>query len=390
MVHMDVIIIGAGPAGLSLANSLANINLKVLVVEKQSKKKIANPDYDGREIALTHFSKKILKEIDIWKYFSDNDISSIKEAKVLDGNSPYALHFDRKAVSTEALGYIISNQKIKKALYNKLIKQKNIEIIYETEIQKILFKDQSSVIKLSNNKVLRTSLLIAADSRFSKTREMAGISTQFNDFKRVAIVARMRHEKPHNNIAYECFHYGETLAILPLNKNISSIVMTIPKDKSSMFLSINKNQFNKYISDKFKNKFGKMNLIDKRFSYPLVSVFADKFVSNNFALIGDAAVGMHPVTAHGFNLGLRGQHALYKQIKQAVNLGLNIGSPVILEKYQLKHYRSCKPLYLATNSIVKLYTDESMISKIARKAVLRIGNNFFLAKQQIINQLTEI
>ena len=133
-----------------------------------------------------------------------------------------------------------------------------------------------------------------------------------------------------------------------------------------------------------------MKLLSTRHSYPLVSIFADRFVANRFALIGDAAVGMHPVTAHGFNLGLRGQNTLSLQIKFALKRKLDFGSLKILERYELRHRRASKPLYLGTNAIVKLYTGDTLFSKIVRKAILRIGNNFLPAKKKILDQLTEI
>ena len=120
-----------------------------------------------------------------------------------------------------------------------------------------------------------------------------------------------------------------TLAILPLVQNTSSIIMTVPNKKSSKIMNMNKNEFNTYVSNRFENKLGNMKLIDKRYEYSLVGVFADRFIANLFALIGDAAVGMHPVTAHGFNLGLRGQNTLALEIKSALMLGLDIGSQII-------------------------------------------------------------
>ena len=133
-----------------------------------------------------------------------------------------------------------------------------------------------------------------------------------------------------------------------------------------------------------------MTLISKRYQYSLTGVFAEQFIENRFALIGDAAVGMHPVTAHGFNLGLRGQNTLSLQIKFALKRKLDFGSLKILERYELRHRRASKPLYLGTNAIVKLYTGETLFSKIVRKAILRIGNNFLPAKKKILDQLTEL
>ena len=389
-VKRDIVIIGAGPAGLSLACSLADTNLKITVIEKQSVKHLSSPSYDGREIALTHFSKKMLQNLGVWKRISSDLISPIKEAKVLDGNSSYALHFDSHKVHKEALGYLVSNHLIKKMLYKEAITKSNIKIITNTSVVNVSSRKQYAFIKTSNKKTIRAPLIVAADSRFSQTRENMGISASLNDFERVAIVCKMKHVKQHRNIAYECFNYGETLAVLPLMKNTSSIIMTIPAEKSEILMNMNKEKFNICITNKFKKKFGNMKLLSKRHSYPLVGVFADRFVANRFALIGDAAVGMHPVTAHGFNLGLRGQNTLSLQIKFALKRKLDFGSLKILERYELRHRRASKPLYLGTNAIVKLYTGDTLFSKIVRKAILRIGNNFLPAKKKILDQLTDI
>ena len=390
-MNNKVVIIGAGPAGLSLACSLVDTDLEIIVIEKQSTKYLSSPSYDGREIALTHFSKKVLEDLGVWKRLSSKTISLIKEAKVLDGNSSYALHFDRHKVRKNALGYLVSNHLIRKALYKEVITKPNIKIISGTSVVKVNTSEHSAFVKLKNNKKIQASLIVAADSRFSTTRQNMGISAETHDFKRVAIVCRMKHQKPHHKIAYECFHYGETLAILPLvQKNISSIVMTIPMEKSAKLMNMNNKEFNDCISNKFKNKFGNMTLVSKRYQYSLTGVFADQFIANRFALIGDAAVGMHPVTAHGFNLGLRGQNTLSLQIKFAMEHGLDIGLFQTLDRYQLRHRRACRSLYLGTNAIVKLYTDDSLLAKITRKIMLRIGNNFIPAKKKILNQLTEI
>ena len=132
-----------------------------------------------------------------------------------------------------------------------------------------------------------------------------------------------------------------------------------------------------------------MELIGRRFPYPLVAVHADRFVTTRFALIGDAAVGMHPVTAHGFNLGLRGQNTLAKKIRSAQERNIDIGSSAVLENYQSTHRRVTWPLYLGTNALVKLYTNDGLQAKIARMAMLRLGNNLRPIKRILMTQLTE-
>ena len=119
-VKFDIIVIGAGPAGIAFACGFANTKLKVGIVDKLPKKIIANPKIDGREITLTHNSVKILKKLDVWRYISSKSVSVIKEARVLDGDSKYFLNFDHQEIQKKCLGYLIPNHIIKKSLYKKL------------------------------------------------------------------------------------------------------------------------------------------------------------------------------------------------------------------------------------------------------------------------------
>ena len=112
----DIVVIGAGPTGIAFACGFADTNIKVAIVDKLPRKVIANPKIDGREIALTHHSVKILKKIDVWRYISNKSISVIKEARVLDGDSTYYLNFDHQEIEKECLGYLIPNHVIRKNL----------------------------------------------------------------------------------------------------------------------------------------------------------------------------------------------------------------------------------------------------------------------------------
>ena len=228
---------------------------------------------------------------------------------------------------------------------------------------------------------------MAADGRFSKIRKKKGISSNINDFGTTMIVCKMKHEKSHNNIASEFFHYSQTIAILPLKGGVSSVVITLPSSASKNLLSMNKNNFNKNIFSLLNGFLGKMKLISNLHTYPMLTVHANQFFKDRFALIGDSAVGMHPVTAHGFNLNLRGIDILTKEIKFALKTSNDIGSSRVLNSYQTKFRRITIPIYLATNSIVKLYTNQSFPAKIARKTVLRLGNVIWPIKNAIIDKL---
>ncbi len=384
----DIVIVGAGPAGLALACGFANTKLKVAIIDKLSKKILANPAIDGREIALTHHSANILKKIGVWDYIPKKLISVIKEAKILDDSSKYSLNFKHQDINKESLGYLIPNNIIRKYLYKRLTNISNITLINKTECLSIDNNNNKySSLVLSNKMKIKSSLVVAADSRFSKMRSKVGISAFIHNFDKNMIVCRMEHEKPHHNIAYEFFRYKQTQASLPYIKKQSSIVTTLSKETSSYLKGISKKKFNKEIQNNFNNFFGKMKLIGKRYSYPMITTYSKKFVANRFALIGDAAVGMHPVTAHGFNLGLKGLEILTKEIKSALDRNTDISSSQVLRKYQYKLHRIAIPLYLSTNGIVSLYTNITYPAKLARKFALRMVNSIKPVKRAFLSVL---
>lgn len=389
-MNYDIIIVGAGPAGLSFAQSLANTGLQIALIEKQSEQQLAAPEFDGRDIALTHLSVRILKELGIWERFEPDERPPIKEARVLDGTSPYCLNFDGKRDSIDALGFIVSNHVIRRALFDAVQTLDNVEILTDLSVTSVLTNDSETSVVLSDGQTIQSRLVVAADSRFSETRRMMGIAASMHDFGRVCVVSRMQHEKPHDGIAFECFHYGRTLAVLPLTSHRSSIVVTAPMDQRASIMETDDAQFSSDIQERFDNRYGDMQLVSKRFAYPLVGVHAAKFCAKRFALIGDAAVGMHPVTAHGYNLGLSGQEILAKEIINAAAQGRDIGATSLLQKYQNKHMRTTRPMFHGTNEIVKFFTDDRAPAKLARSIALRLANRIPPIKRVIRNKLTEI
>lgn len=388
-MNYDVIIIGAGPAGLSFARTLKDTNLKIAMVEKSSLDDLKKPAEDGREIALTHLSVKLMKELGAWDRINPDSISPIETAKVFNGDSPYSLDFVRPTKSMEALGYLIPNHLIRQSFYEEVEAMENVEIITETSVDDVQTNDVSGTVTLSSGVVLSAPLIVSADSRFSGTRRQMGVGAHMQDFSRTAIVCRMEHEHSHDQTAFECFHYGKTMALLPMKGNLSSVVITISSQKSAVLLDMNDEEFNAQIQQWFGNRLGKISLVGKRHSYPLVAVHADKFVSNRYAVVGDAAVGMHPVTAHGFNLGLRGADSLAREMKRAINHGRDFSALSVLKKYEKDHMHVTKFLYHGTNNIVGLFTTETMPAKVARNALLRIANNFPPLKSMITGKLTE-
>ena len=400
----DLIVIGGGPAGLAFVASLKGLDLRIAVIEKSAASVLADPPVDGREIALTHTSIKIMDDLGMLGRIGQKNLSPIRQAKVLNGTSPYTLTFDSRAAKKDALGYLVPNNLIRKAAYEVVKGQKGLSLITGVEVSGVEAQETKSIVTLSDDQILEAPLTVAADGRFSCSRRMMGIPVSMRDFGRTVIVCRMQHDKPHHQTAYECFHYGRTLAILPLagtaqsrlreaqssraQQNISSAVITLSSQDAPALLSMSEDDFNADITERFGDHLGAMQLVGKRHAYPLVATYADRFVAERFAIIGDAAVGMHPVTAHGYNFGLFGQDVLAKAIRVSLSLGLDIGSSVLLEKFSRRHRQATLPLYLGTNTLVSLFTDEREAMKLARSAVLRAGNLLLPFKKLVTRHLT--
>ncbi|MCL9685289.1 5-demethoxyubiquinol-8 5-hydroxylase UbiM [Legionella maioricensis] len=389
MKNYDVIIVGGGPVGLCFAASVAKLGLQVVVIEQQSQENLALPAKDGRDIAITPLSKKILHELGVWQHIPMDMISIIKQAKVLNGASSHTLDFDAGAVGKEKLAYIVSNHLIRKAAFQNATQYSNISLITDVGAVDAYSTDKSAFLTLSNGRKLTGHLLVAADSRFSTIREKMGISSKINNFGKHIIVCQMEIERNHNHIAHECFYYGYTLATLPLCNNKCSVVLTVVPHKARLFMNMNTEEFNSKIEELSLFKYGKMKQIGERYLYPLVSVYANQFVGKCFALLGDAAVGMHPVTAHGFNFGIQGQNNLSNKIKMALKSNSFIGSQAMLVRYEREHRQLTKLLYITTNTIATLFTNDTLMIRGVRDVLLKVANHALPIKKLILSTLTE-
>lgn len=392
-LHPDIILVGAGPAGLAFCRSLATSGLNLHVVEAQTEKTLTDPPFDGREIALTHPSQHILAQLGIWAHVPAGEIHPLREAKVLNGHSSHELHFPVPPTNTrrqpiDRLGYLVSNHLIRRAAWQAVQNQSNITWHTACKVVSAQSNNEQASVTLDNGTTLHAPLIVAADSRFSFIRRALGIPTDMHDFGRTVIVFRLSHTICNDHTAFECFFYGQTLALLPLTDHITNCVVTIRSDRAGTLKAMSPEALAAHIAEQVGYRFGEMTLISSVHDYPLTGVHARRFYGTRCALVGDAACGMHPVTAHGYNLGLQSQHILSRLILRTYAQGLDIGSGNLLAQYDRIHRKNTRPLYHGTNTIVKLFTDESAPGKVLRHGVLRLSNALPPLKHIIARQLT--
>ncbi len=388
----DIIIVGGGPAGLAFARQFKGSSLKITVIEKASEETLSNPAYDGREIALTHLSAEIMQKLGMWQRIPENEIYRLRDAKVYNGTSDYTLHFKEptraRGGETDRLGHLISNHNIRRAAYEEAAALDNVVLRCGIGVKNVKTDNEAARVELENGEILTAKLLVCADSRFSQTRRQLGIAADMHDFGRTVLVFRTKHTISNQHTASECFFYGRTLALLPLEEHLTNCVITIANTKAHELLSLTPDELAKEAEQMLGGKLGSMEAAGTVHSYPLVGVHAKKFYGTRCALIGDAAVGMHPVTAHGYNLGLESTDILAKLILKAEQRGKDIGATSLLEEYNFKHQLHTRPLYHGTNAMVRFFTTDSAPVKLLRGAALRLSNNLPPLKNLISRQLT--
>ncbi len=388
-MSFDIVVIGAGPAGLCFARSLAGSGLRIAVVEGQEDAALRAPADDGREIAITHHSQRLLRELGIWGRLREEEIGTLRDAKVLNGDDRDGLMFRHDEAGKSQLGWLLCNHAIRRAAYAEVMTLPEVEVMAGTRVVSARTGIDGAQVVLDNGTTLKAQLLVAADSRFSETRRAMGIAAGMHDFGKTMLVVRMHHALSHDQVAWEWFGFGQTLALLPLHDpHVSSVVLTLPPLEMQALLALDDAELGVQMAARFGQRLGPMRVAGPRCAYPLVGVYARQFVAERFALIGDAAVGMHPVTAHGFNFGLLGQATLARELHAAVAAGTPIWNRALLQRYQRAHRLATRPLYLVTQLLASLYTDDRLPARALRKLALDIGTRVGPFKRRVMAGLT--
>lgn len=388
-MRYDIAVVGAGPAGLAFAACLAGSGLRVALVDRQDEAALAEPGFDGREIALNHRSMATLRRIGAWARLPEEEISPLRQARVRNGFSPIPLRFAPGRLSgAETLGTLVPNHLIRRSLFQGLATLPDTTLIAGAAVTGAAIEAGEAVLTLADGRRLDADLLVAADTRFSETRRRLGIAANFHDFGKTMLVCRMAHERDNQGIATEWFGYGQTFAILPLNGGVSGAVLTLPAAEMERVMALEGAAFDAEITRRWDGRLGAMRLVSTRHAYPLVGVLAERFVARRFALLGDAAVGMHPVTAHGFNLGLAGAELLARCLREAVEHGRGVADGRALARYEAAHKLASLPLYYGTNTTVRVFTDDRPPLRLLRSAGLALAEGMLPLRRAVAAGLT--
>ena len=373
MQEYDVVVAGAGPVGLAFAASMAGLGLRIALVDPQPEAALADPGDDGREIALTDHSVGLLRALGAWTLIPEVEIAPLRRMRVLNGPSDYAMQFGEPGA--EGLGRFAPNHWLRRALHTVVQAQEGVALMAGRSVAGMRVQGDAAHATLSDGQVLRTRLVVAADTRRSRLRQRQGIAAAVHDYGQSMLVCPMAHPEPHHETATAWFEYGQTLVTLPLNGGRSSAVMTVGQADASALLALDDAAFGAEVTRRYRDRLGPMRPVGARHAVPVVTAYAQRFVAPRFALLGDAAVGMHPTTAHGFNFGLLGQQALARELRAACAAGRDVADASALRRYEAAHRSETRLFFVGAEAIMRLYAaGDSLPARLLRDGALRLGN----------------
>lgn len=365
-IWADVLIVGGGLVGGTLAMALAEAGLTALVVEAGDPEAALDAGFDGRCSAIALSSKRMLVRLGLWEELAP-DAAPMLDIRVSEGSSRLFLHYDHRDVGTEPFGFMVENRLLRRALLTCMRQQPGIRLIAPDRIVQLERFGDGVAARLASGGRLRAPLVVAADGRASRIRDEAGIRVTRWAYGQTAIVCTVRHQRSHDFVAHEHFLPAGPFAILPLLPgDRSSIVWTERAALAPLIMGGSDAQFLAELGRRFGDFLGTLALEGPRFSHPLSLQYAERSIDRRLALVGDAAHAMHPIAGQGLNMGFRDVAALAELLDDAKQRREDLGDARLLARYQ-RWRRFDNTLMLAmTDGLNRLFSNDIAPIRLAR------------------------
>ena len=388
-IETDVLIIGGGLVGGSLAAALAKTPLRVCVIDCADPEEALSARFDGRASAVSLSNQKLLEGVGLWEMLKYSS-APILDIRVSDGSSLLFLHYDHRAVGEEPLGFMIENYHLRRALYIHLENKAGLTKYSPTFVTKLKRDSAGVKAELSDGRKVRARVVVGADGRNSETRTSCGIGLTSWNYNQTAIVCTVQHARSHGYAAQERFLPSGPFAILPLHgepkeaANRSSIVWTEREAIVPSLMALADKDFVAELACRFGTFLGDIKVISPLHTYPLNLQFAKCNTDRRLVLIGDASHSMHPIAGQGLNMGLRDAAALAEVLVDAYRLGLDIGDDVVLKRYSKWRRFDNTLMIAATDALNRLFSNNIVPLRLVRDAGLGIVNSIPPLKRQFM------
>jgi 2-octaprenyl-6-methoxyphenol hydroxylase len=390
MTIADVTILGAGPNGLAMALALASNKLaRPLAVTLVDARDPRDIPADTRGTAVTAATQNMFKALGVWQALAPQS-AEMRHVLVTDGNGGHAcrpslLNFSADA-SEKSAAALVENGDLVKALLEEMLLSPAISIVAGFKFAALHLKPGHVSICTEDGRTAESRLLIAADGRNSRVREVLAISVARKDYGQTALSFAIRHTLPHDDTAEEHFSSDGVFAVLPLKGNRSSIVWGTSPEEATRLMALSDEAFDDELKIRMGNRLGTVKLDGRRGSYPLVRQMADRFVGERVALVGDAAHAIHPLAGLGLNLGFKDAAVLADVIAQAVSRGEDFGGTACLERYEKARRADVQFTSMAMDGMNALFVNNNPVLKLMRNFGLRAVDQLAPMKTALMQQ----
>lgn len=369
-IETEVLILGGGMVGMTLADALAGAGVATVVVDSAPQESLLDTGYDGRASAIAYGSAQVFRGIGLWP-FLEADAGPMVDIRVADGTvaggpSTLFLHYDHRAIGDQPFGYMIENRAIRRALFEQAETLPSLRRVAPARVETLIREAAGADAVLEDGRRIRSRLVVGAEGRNSPSRTDASIAVTRLPYDQTAIVCTVGHEHDHRGVAVEYFLPSGPFAMLPMTGRRMSIVWTERPDLAERYMALDDAAFIEELGRRFGDWLGAITLIGPRFTYPLELQHAARYTDRRLALVGDAAHAIHPIAGQGLNLGLRDVAALAESVIDTRRLGLDIGGSDVLRRYERWRRFDSVLLTSVTDVLNRLFSNDVPPLRLAR------------------------
>ena len=369
----DLAIIGGGHSGLLLALALARHGLCSMVIDSEPVGPVLSAPFDGRALALMQGSKQVFETLDLWPHFAPI-ATPIRGVRVCDGSTGGTIAYDADDVGG-IFGYGLETRSLRQKLLELVLAEPAVRHLAGCRLQSLSRGSSGLILELENGQKLPTPLAVGADGRRSALRRLAGIDTDRIDYQQTALTFAFRHALPHENRVHEFMSETGPLALLPIGPEICSATWIEHPSKASKLTEATPDALLKALCARQNNTLSPTEILGRPTAFPLSAETARSFAAPNIALVGDAAHGLHPIHAQGWNLGVRDVAALTEVLVKAKATGQALGSGEALQRYARWRESDARTILGLTDGLNRLFSTDFTPAKVVRRAGLTVVDN---------------
>ncbi|MCA7954091.1 UbiH/UbiF family hydroxylase [Burkholderia seminalis] len=378
----DVAVVGGGLVGKTAALALTQSGYKTALLAQPATPRPADLAFDTRVYALSSSSQALLERLRVWQALDHGRLAPVYDMRVY-GDAHAELHFSAYQASVPQLAWIAESSLVEASLDAALRFQPNLTW-FDARAQGFDVRDDAAVLTLSSGQVLEADLVVGADGAHSWVRSQIGARVERRDYRQTGVVANFKASLPHRETAYQWFHEGEIVALLPLPDGHVSLVWSAHTAHADQLLALDPAQLAAEVERVSHGQVGTLECVTPAAGFPLALQTVDKLIAPRVALVGDAAHLIHPLAGQGMNLGLRDVAALVDAIAGKESFR-NLGDTVLLRRYERSRREDIRALMVATDGLQRLFAVPGSLAKAVRNAGMAFVGAQPLVKRWLVS-----